>query len=67
VTFTATITGNAPTGTVTFNDGVTPLCTAVALVSGQAPCVTNALTVGSHSLTAATPGMATIPAAPRRS
>ncbi len=52
VTLTATVTGNAPSGTVTFNDGASPLCSAVALVGGQAQCITNSLTVGSHSITA---------------
>jgi len=52
VTFTAVVTGMAPTGTVTFKDGVATLCNAVALVSGQASCLTGALGVGSHSITA---------------
>ena len=52
VTFTATVTGTTPTGTVTFMDGATTLCNAVTLVSGQAPCLTSALSVASHSLTA---------------
>ena len=52
VTLTATVTGSAPTGTATFNDGATTLCNAVALAGGQAPCLTSALGVGSHSLTA---------------
>ena len=52
VTFTATVTGTTPTGSVTFMDGATTLCNAVTLVSGQAPCLTSALSVASHSLTA---------------
>src|SRR6185369_15784029 len=30
VTFTATVTGQSPTGTVTFKDGATAICTNVA-------------------------------------
>ena len=59
LTFTATISVTAPgagtvTGTVQFLDGVTPItgCTAVAVAAGQAQCMTNALTVGSHTITA---------------
>jgi YVTN family beta-propeller protein len=55
VTFTATVTPNtpvAPTGTVTFKDGTTTICNAVALSSSQATCAAAALTAGSHSLTA---------------
>ncbi|MBK7473416.1 MAG: Ig-like domain repeat protein [Betaproteobacteria bacterium] len=41
VTFTATVTGNAPTGTVLFMDGAVPLagCIAVGLAANQAQCV----------------------------
>jgi hypothetical protein len=52
VTFTATITGASPTGTVQFMDGATNLGAAVALSSGQATLTTSALTSGSHSITA---------------
>ena len=52
VTFAATVTGVTPTGVVTFNDGASVLCSAVAMVGGQAPCITGALTIGSHSVTA---------------
>jgi hypothetical protein len=52
VTFTATVTGNAPTGTVDFLDGATPLCTAVALAGAQATCTSSALAVGTRSITA---------------
>ena len=53
VTFTATVTGQSPSGTVTFNDGATAICSAVPLSSGSAAgCTTSALTVGSHSMTA---------------
>lgn len=56
VTFTATVTGVAPTGSVTFNDGATVLCNAVALTgvgdTRTAICSSAALTVGTHPLTA---------------
>jgi YVTN family beta-propeller protein len=55
VTFTATVTpqgASTPTGTVTFKDGATPICTAVPLASDQAQCGTSSLTLGSHSITA---------------
>jgi hypothetical protein len=52
VSFTATVTGAAPTGTVSFLDGATPLCSAVALAGAQASCASAALTVGPHSITA---------------
>ncbi len=56
VTFTAAVTGAAPTGTVTFNDGSTVLCTAVALTgigdSRAAACASTTLAVGTHPITA---------------
>ncbi len=52
VLLTATVTGNAPAGTVRFTDGLTVLCDAVALAGGQAPCQAGALAVGSHDLVA---------------
>jgi hypothetical protein len=52
VTFTATVTAGAPTGTVTFNDGASVLCSAVVLSSGTAQCSTSSLGVGSHSIVA---------------
>ncbi|MFO1421385.1 MAG: Ig-like domain repeat protein [Candidatus Competibacteraceae bacterium] len=57
VTFTATVAATppgsgTPSGTVTFNDGATSLCANVTLSSGSAVCATNALSLGSHSLTA---------------
>ncbi len=58
VTFTATVTGNAPTGTVVFKDGASVIagCAAQPLSgSGSsriAQCATSALTQGSHSITA---------------
>ena len=56
VTFTATVTGVAPTGSVNFTDGGTSIagCSAVALTgSGNtrtAACSTSALTAGTHSI-----------------
>ena len=51
-TLTATITGNAPTGTVTFKDGAATIGTGT--VSGaSAQLVTASLAGGAHSLTAA--------------
>jgi YVTN family beta-propeller protein len=58
VTFTATVTvaapgAGTPTGSVTFNEGATAICTSVTLpTSGQATCATSALAVGQHSITA---------------
>jgi serine protease len=58
VTFTATVTGNAPTGTVNFKDGGNSIanCAAVALTGAgdvrTAQCQTNGLTAGTHSIVA---------------
>jgi hypothetical protein len=51
VTFTATVTPLAATGTVTFKDGSTTLGTGT-LSSGKATYSTSKLTAGSHSITA---------------
>ena len=51
ITLTATVTGTSPTGTVTFTDAATLLGTA-PLTNGAAAFTTNALAVGTHSLTA---------------
>ncbi len=62
VTFTATVTGTGPTGSVAFTDGGNAIsgCTAVALTgSGNArtaPCTTSALGQGTHSIVAAYAG-----------
>lgn len=56
VTFTATVTGTSPTGTVQFSDGAVNLGAPVALVSGSASLVTAALAQGAHSITAAYSG-----------
>jgi hypothetical protein len=57
VTFTATVTANAPGGgvpggTVTFKDGKTTLGTAILNVSGVAIFTTSSLSLGSHAITA---------------
>jgi hypothetical protein len=58
VTFTATVSGSAPTGTVNFRDGATSItgCAAVALGgSGNirtATCATSSLSVATHSISA---------------
>lgn len=55
VAFTATVTASVsgtPTGSVTFNDGSTPLGTAPLNASGVAAFNINSLAVGSHSITA---------------
>lgn len=58
VTFTATVAGTTsntppPTGTIAFMDGTTLLVTAPLNGAGIATYSTSALTVGSHTLTAA--------------
>ena len=57
VTFTATVTANAPgsgtpTGKVAFDSGAAAIagCSGVALASGVATCTTATLTVGVHSI-----------------
>jgi len=59
VTFTATVTGTAPTGSVAFTDGGSAMggCSAVALPAGSAnaksaTCTTSALAAGTHSIVA---------------
>jgi hypothetical protein len=59
VTFTATVAGSAPTGTVSFKDSGTAIagCGAVALAgAGTAACSTSALVAGVHSIVAAYSG-----------
>jgi len=64
VTFTATVTGVAPTGSVGFtSDGATIAgCSAIALVvsgnAGTAACSTSSLTAGTHSIVASYGGNA---------
>jgi hypothetical protein len=58
VTFTASVTGNAPTGTVAFTDGANTIskCAAVALAkrgkaaTKTARCNVNGLTAGTHTI-----------------
>jgi hypothetical protein len=52
VTFTATVVGASPTGTVQFKDGATNLGAPVTLAGGSATFTTSSLTSGSHSITA---------------
>jgi len=58
VTFTATVTGNAPTGTVNFTDGASSIAScAVSPLSGgggspTAVCTTSSLTAATHSIVA---------------
>ena len=62
VTFTATVTGIAPTGNVVFRDGANTIagCSAVALAGAgnarTAACTTSALAQGTRSITAAYAG-----------
>jgi hypothetical protein len=52
VTLTATVSGQAPGGTVQFLDGALPLSSPAAVSNGVASLSTNTLAVGSHSITA---------------
>lgn len=52
VTFTATVVGSAPTGTVTFYSGTAVLGTATLTGSAQASLTTNGLAVGWRAVTA---------------
>ncbi len=52
MTFTATVTGSSPTGTVQFKDNGVNLGTPVTLSGGVATLTTSALTPGNHSITA---------------
>lgn len=56
VTLTASVAGNAPTGTVQFMDGGNNLGTPVAVGNGVATLSTNQLVVGSHNVSAAYSG-----------
>jgi hypothetical protein len=56
VTFTATVIGDPPTGTVTFLDGGTTLGTRTLSPGGQAMFSTSALGSGTHGITAAYSG-----------
>ncbi|WP_347260530.1 Ig-like domain repeat protein [Rudaea sp.] len=52
VTFTATVTGAAPTGSVQFKDGASNLGASAAMSGGVATLTTSALGVGTHPITA---------------
>jgi hypothetical protein len=52
LTFTATVTGSTPTGTVQFQDGGSNLGSAAGLSGGSAALTTSSLSVGPHSITA---------------
>src|SRR4051794_40322373 len=57
VTLTATVSTNSPSvglpsGPVSFKDGATTLCAAVALSSRVATCTVSTLALGTHSVTA---------------
>ena len=56
VTFTATVTGALPTGTVRFKDGDLTIvgCVARPLAGGQAQCLINNLPIGHHDAITAT-------------
>jgi len=59
VTFTATVSPNTATGTVTFMDGGTALGAPVALSGGQATYSSSTLATGSHTIMAVYSGDAT--------
>ena len=61
VTFTATVSESAATGTVNFKDDGTSItgCASQTLSGGSATCTTSALTVGSHPITAVYSGDST--------
>jgi len=61
VTLTATVDAAAATGTLTFNEGATVLCAAVAMSNHSATCAlpASALAVGGHDFTARYSGDAT--------
>lgn len=59
LSFTATVSPNSATGTVTFFDGSTPISDAVALVAGSASLTTSTLPIGAHAITAQYSGDAT--------
>lgn len=51
ITLTATLTPSTSPGSVTFKDGSTTLCNAVAVSGGTAQCVVPSLTLGTHTIT----------------
>ena len=56
VTFTATVAGGTPTGSVTFNSSGVAVCSAVPVSNGQAQCATSSLAAGNRSISAAYSG-----------
>ena len=52
LTFTATVTGTAPTGSVAFYDGTALLGSSALNGAFQASFTTSSLTIGSHAITA---------------
>jgi len=52
VTFTATVTGASPIGTIQFKDGAANLGGPVAMAGAVATFTTSVLTLGTHSITA---------------
>ena len=54
VTFTATVAGSSPTGTINFKDGGTSLpgCGAVVLIANSATCTTSFPAAGARAITA---------------
>ena len=58
VTFTASVAGNAPTGTVTFRSGGSVIagCAAAGLASARAQCTASFTTAGVKKITADYPG-----------
>ena len=52
VTFTATVTGSSPTGTIKFMDGGASLGSPVTLAAGVATLTTSTLAPGTHFITA---------------
>ena len=55
VTLSATIGGNAPSGTITFSEGASTLCSAT-LNSGTASCQLSTLSAATHNVLASYPG-----------
>jgi len=56
VTFTATVSGQSPIGTVTFTDGGNSIGSSIGLSSGSASVTTTALIGGSHAIVASYSG-----------
>ncbi len=59
LTFSATVTGNSPTGNLAFYDGTSLLGTSTLNASYQATFTTNSLAIGPHSITAQYTGNST--------